>query len=513
MQSEYDSLVLELFDMKKALQQTREELSQALYQNDAAVRVIARVVLERDLARKELADINATFATASTTQTSSNKRRKLDGTVDVVPAEEQSDTIMQGQDSTPNVIPKHHLELIEQKWKELSLVRKTLNKKKKQQQQQQNGGDSGTTNDADSYATIEMLQNVEIIQKKNWHKTSSQPGILAMVNAHTTTTTTTDNDDNTATTIVTAGKDRQIIMYDGESVIHKVNSKVMIKNKCLDTQNGLVACIGSDNTLRIFSMDGDNVASADQACVVPVLENGDDDEDDIIGLVIHPTGNHVLVGTVKGSIHVFAIESNEDDSISINKIAVLYDEKNANADGNIVESTCFGLHPDGLILGIGCSDGKVVIWDLRAGKIASVLQGHTDQPILSIAFSENGYHVASSSNNDTILLWDLRKQKVVAQISATNEGEEGNSLLITSMAFCPIGKYIAFGTNTGSITIHTGKDWDTKVNLSSSSSSGSKSKENGAVTGIVWGKNAQSLYTCSDSERNVKLWAIPAKDP
>ena len=42
MQSEYDALVLELFDTRMALEDTRRELSQALYQNDAAVRVIAR---------------------------------------------------------------------------------------------------------------------------------------------------------------------------------------------------------------------------------------------------------------------------------------------------------------------------------------------------------------------------------------------------------------------------------------------------------------------------------------
>lgn len=52
MQTEWDSLMVETFNLKSALEETRRELSQALYQNDAAVRVIARLSMERDQARQ-----------------------------------------------------------------------------------------------------------------------------------------------------------------------------------------------------------------------------------------------------------------------------------------------------------------------------------------------------------------------------------------------------------------------------------------------------------------------------
>ena len=42
-QAEYDALLLELYDARRALEDTRRELSQALYQNDASVRVVARL--------------------------------------------------------------------------------------------------------------------------------------------------------------------------------------------------------------------------------------------------------------------------------------------------------------------------------------------------------------------------------------------------------------------------------------------------------------------------------------
>lgn len=56
-QNEWDALALETYNLKEQLARSREELATALYQHDAAVRVIARLSKERDEARDSLSKI------------------------------------------------------------------------------------------------------------------------------------------------------------------------------------------------------------------------------------------------------------------------------------------------------------------------------------------------------------------------------------------------------------------------------------------------------------------------
>lgn len=57
-QTEWDALALQVYSLQQQLSQTRQELSTALYQNDAAVRVIGRLMKERDEARDALAKVS-----------------------------------------------------------------------------------------------------------------------------------------------------------------------------------------------------------------------------------------------------------------------------------------------------------------------------------------------------------------------------------------------------------------------------------------------------------------------
>ncbi|KKA30277.1 hypothetical protein TD95_003873, partial [Thielaviopsis punctulata] len=56
-QNEWDAMALESYNLGQQLAKTREELAAALYQHDAAVRVVARLTKERDEARAALSAI------------------------------------------------------------------------------------------------------------------------------------------------------------------------------------------------------------------------------------------------------------------------------------------------------------------------------------------------------------------------------------------------------------------------------------------------------------------------
>lgn len=74
-------------------------------------------------------------------------------------------------------------------------------------------------------------------------------------------------------------------------------------------------------------------------------------------------------------------------------------------------SSC-AFHPDGLIIGTGISNGMLKLWDIRVQKIVANLSEHA-QKINSISFNENGYLCATGSDDGSCKIWDLRKPACV----------------------------------------------------------------------------------------------------
>ena len=84
-QNEWDALALETYRLREELNKAHEELATALYQNDAAVRVIARLTRERDDARQALANITITAGRAA--PQGAGDAMAIDSAVEALPQE------------------------------------------------------------------------------------------------------------------------------------------------------------------------------------------------------------------------------------------------------------------------------------------------------------------------------------------------------------------------------------------------------------------------------------------
>jgi len=357
LQAEYDSLILELYDTRKSLEETRRELSMALYQNDAAVRVLARILTERDAARAELSRFSASLPT----NTGPNKRKRAeDGNGPFVADNHALESLKPDEDGSkaPNVvemdmddsttkplqnIPSQEMKIMIQKRDELSVNRKLLIKRAK------HDGDK-------EYATMDTFKSWQCVNKKNLHKTSSKPGILALAGPVV--------GGSPHTKIVTYGRDKQIIVYStGKETILKTipfKSTVSFLDMLEDTTLGNDWIYVCDSEGIITSYTGPNFETTASSSL-PLGE-----KEKVIGMNIHATGRILFVVTNHGRLYLLTLTLDGSKLTVTSNIVV----ETLNQDEK-VEYSCAGLHPDGLLIIAGRTDGKICLWDLQSCTLAS----------------------------------------------------------------------------------------------------------------------------------------------
>ncbi len=111
--------MFETFTLRQHLDATRQELSQALYQHDAACRLVARLTRERDEARSMISSLHATYGTT-----------KIGDHTENMIVEESSSSVQDSEVKSPLIaeekggLPAEVLAIISDKCKELSTMRK-----------------------------------------------------------------------------------------------------------------------------------------------------------------------------------------------------------------------------------------------------------------------------------------------------------------------------------------------------------------------------------------------------
>ena len=157
--------------------------------------------------------------------------------------------------------------------------------------------------------------------------------------------------------------------------------------------------------------------------------------------------------------------------------------------------------PDGSTLASGSEDGIVKLWDLSGLPQMATTQetaivensSHTIQEhragVQSVAFSPDGRLLASSGNDQTIRLWDLRAARVVNVLM-------GHTNWVYSVRFSPNSRMLASGSWDHSVRL-----WQTKNGRELRLFKGFSNW----VSSIVFSPDGLSL-ACGSADSRVRIW-------
>jgi len=189
--------------------------------------------------------------------------------------------------------------------------------------------------------------------------------------------------------------------------------------------------------------------------------------DAVVGIALHPQGDYLLSASVDRTWSF--------SDITMGRVLATFAD-----DAITTPYTCVQVHPDGLLAGTGSEDSIVRLWDLKKNQTnVAKLEDHSGK-ISALAFSENGYYMASAADNGAVVFWDLRKMKKLHEASLGSDG-------VSSLVFDGSGSYAAAGTNSR-IAVFNVADFSTITTLGG---------HTGDVTGVRFGDYASTLVSGS----------------
>lgn len=421
LQNEWDAVMSETYELKTHLDTTRKQLSHALYQHDAACRVIARLLRERDQARDKVAELQEQLANAGPAQ---------DGP--------------SAGDAELGFAP----DLVQRMTEHAKGLSKTRKGRK--------------------FPDLTPIADVKKFACSGAHPIhqSTAPGILC-VDLH-------PSDD---TRIVTGGVDCQVVLFDAAK--EKTAQKLLGHTKrvvsvAFHPKKEVVLSASQDATARVWAAtDASNWQGPYSTATVVRRHTAE-----VTDVSFHPIGDHFLT-------------SSRDKSWAFHDLNLgrcVRHVRDLSA-----EFGCMKFHPDGLILAGGCEDNTVQVWDIKDQTIVATLTGH-EGAVEALSFSENGYYLASASRDGTVKLWDLRKPLNIQTLKVADGGSAN------AVRFDHTGQYLAVGTSTGVQVFN----FETKSSLAATVD---LTDHEASVMGVCFGTNARTLASVS-MDRTLRLHAV-----
>lgn len=490
LQNEWDALALETFSLRQQLKQTRQELSTALYYHDASVRVVARLIKERDEARESLAQLSASIG-SSVPDASRNgsASTSASGSGSQAPAKTLKDLENELTSSAEEkiVLPDTVFEAIAHKRQELVATRR----------QRKIGLDWTSLNDVSKFglvkkATKQFFPNAHQLVIDPTSKFLLSGGGASKAGVFSTQNPSTDN-----------------ALFTGNIGIITASGWISDSVFALGSKTNLI------ELFRVSRLSNSNNLSVVPLSTINLTDIDSSKQYAVTAIKSHPVSS--LFVTISSFIHAF-------NGCSFWAVHDVSDPENPKtiSHGTTTKQheayyTSMDIHPDGNLLALGTSTGSIKIFSLESGeKVASLELPNPyvsfGADVLALAFAENGYWLGASYRKvgvhpdetkmqqegsdieNKIFIWDLRKLKVTHMLNVSVG-------LIHSLKFDLSSQFIAaVGSNSVVVAgyVKPKKAWTTDPSVVSdfpNLTDGALFRYNDNYAGVAWGEKASSLYT------------------
>ncbi len=261
--------------------------------------------------------------------------------------------------------------------------------------------------------------------------------------------------------LASSGEDGTVHVWDIESVEKDVNDAIprvlsghedVVKSVAFSPNGRWLASGSRDDTVRVWDMN--NLSAP------PHVLNGH--EDQVMSVTFSSDGRWLASGSGDQMVRVW----------DMNNLWV--PPHVLNGHESMVMSVAFS--PDGWWLASGSDDRTVRLWDISAlintnmesieskepsNAMPHVLNGHEDE-VTSVAFSPNGWWLASGSDDCTVRVWNVSALLNIGMESVKKDANDAaprvlnsHEDVVSSVAFSPDGRWLTSGSHD-----HMVRVWD-----------------------------------------------------
>ncbi|KIJ68708.1 hypothetical protein HYDPIDRAFT_81838 [Hydnomerulius pinastri MD-312] len=354
LQNEWDATVLGTFALQQQYNNARQELSYSLYAQDAATRVIARLIRERDAAREALANVQASMG--------------------IAPAPSNGEDVEMAEEAAQEgALPKDVVDQIDETQQALSSTRK----KRK--------APAGYTTAAE-VKTFTAKHTIPSLHS------ASPAGMTSIAVSRTN-----------PSQFLTGGNDKIVQLYDKstDKVLASLKGHTKKVNHVAfrerDGDNTLVLSAGADKIAKVWSHDS---ASGEYLPKATIRSH----KGDLTGLAVHPTSTLVAFSSL-------------DKTYSLHELSNFNQVYRSAPSEEAFTSLAIHPDGALLALGTPTSKIQICdVRTGTVAAIISPPEG-TPFSVNTLSFSENGYHLLAPDSLSSVAIWDLRKMKAAHSIS------------------------------------------------------------------------------------------------